>query len=103
MTAVLPWPDNAWVLAVLIVCAGFAFGSFWTPALSMVTDEAERFGLDYGYAFALVNLAWAPGQSTGAAVGGAVAGATSDAVPYLALAGIALLTLAGLWRSKSSS
>ena len=33
--------------------------------MSMVTDEAEVIGLDYGYAFALVNIAWAPGQVGG--------------------------------------
>jgi MFS family permease len=93
VTLVLPWPGNPWVLALVIVSAGFAFGSFWTPAMSMVTDEAERFGLDYGYAFALVNVAWAPGQAGGSAIGGAVAAATSDAVPYLALTAICLLTL----------
>ena len=57
------------VLAAVIVLAGFAFGSFWTPAMSLVTDAAETRGLDYGYAFALVNLAWAPGQAGGAALG----------------------------------
>jgi len=103
MTAVLPWPDNAWVLAVLIVCAGFAFGSFWTPALSMVTDEAERFGLDYGYAFALVNIAWAPGQAGGAAIGGALAAATSDAVPYLGLAGLCTATFIFLSRYRETA
>src|SRR5206468_2587611 len=85
VSALLPWPGNAWLLAFLIICAGFAYGSFWTPALSRVSDEAEHFGLDYGYAFALVNIAWAPGQAGGAALGGALASATSDAVPYLGL------------------
>jgi hypothetical protein len=60
--------------------------------MSMVTDEAEVFGLDYGYAFALVNVAWAPGQAGGSALGGAVAAATSDAVPYLALSAVCLVT-----------
>jgi MFS family permease len=98
----LPWPDHRFVLALLVVCAGLAFGTFYTPGMTILTEAAERRGLDYGYAFALVNLAWAPGQSAGSAIGGAVAQATSDAVPYLTLAGIALLTLAGLWRSRSS-
>ena len=49
--------------------------------MSLVTDAAEASGLEYGYAFALVNVAWAPGQAGGAAIGGA-ASATSDAVPY---------------------
>ena len=89
----LPWPGNPWVLAIVIVAAGFAYGSFWTPAMSMVTDEAETFGLDYGYAFALINIAWAPGQAGGAALGGLLAAATSDAVPYLSLSALCLVTL----------
>jgi MFS family permease len=92
VTFLLPWPQSPWLLALVVVCAGFSFGSFWTPAMSMVTDEAETFGLDYGYAFALVNVAWAPGQAGGAALGGLLAAATSDAVPYLALSALCLLT-----------
>jgi MFS family permease len=93
VTLLLPWPQSAWLLALVIVSAGFAFGSFWTPAMSMITDEAEVAGLDYGYAFALVNIAWAPGQAGGAAIGGAVASVTSDAAAYLGLSGLCLLTL----------
>jgi MFS family permease len=96
--ALLPWPDHPWVLAALVVSAGVAFGTFWTPAMSVVTDEAEALGLDYGYAFALVNIAWAPGQAGGSAIGGVLASATSDSVPYLALAGLCVLTLVGLLR-----
>ena len=96
VTLILPWPGNPWLLALVIVAAGFAFGSFWTPAMSMITDEAEAVGLDYGYAFALVNIAWAPGQAAGSAIGGAVASVTSDAVPYLGLTGLCLLTLVAI-------
>ena len=103
VASLLPWAHSRFVLAALIVCAGLAFGTFYTPAMTMLTHTAEERGLDYGYAFALINLAWAPGQSTGSAIGGAVAQATSDAVPYLALAGVALLTLGGLWQYRSSS
>ena len=71
--------------------------------MTLLTNTAEHRGLDYGYAFALINLAWAPGQAGGSAISGAVAEATSDAVPYLVLCLIAALTLAGLWRSASSS
>ena len=98
VSLLLPWPGNPWLLAVVVVCAGFSFGSFWTPAMSMATDEAEAFGLDYGYAFALVNVAWAPGQAGGAALGGVVAAATSDAVPYLALSALCVLTLIAVTR-----
>ena len=103
IAALLPWPSHPWLLAVLLVIGGFFFGSFWTPAMSMVTDEAEAFGLDYGYAFALINIAWAPGQAAGSALGGLAASATSDAVPYLALAAICLATLFGIARYSETA
>ena len=102
VTALLPWPRSPWLLAILIVAAGFAFGSFWTPAMSMITDEAEAVGLDYGYAFALVNIAWAPGQAAGSALGGAAASVTSDAVPYLVLTALCVVTLLSLRRSPTA-
>jgi MFS family permease len=101
--AALPWPEAAWLLAALVVGAGMTFGSFWTPAMALLSDEAEARGLEYAYAFALINVAWAPGQALGAAGGGALAQLTTDAVPYLALAGASLITFAVLWRSASSS
>ncbi len=91
-----------WLLAAAVVVTGFAVGSFWAPAMSLLSDEAERTGLDYAFGFALVNLAWAPAQIAGSAGGGALADATSDAVPYLTLIALCALTLAALWRSASS-
>jgi MFS family permease len=101
--AALPWPEQAAVLVVLVVLSSLSFGSFWTPAMALLSDEAEARGLEYAYAFALINVAWAPGQAIGAAGGGALADLTSDAVPYLALSGASLITFAVLWRSRSSS
>ena len=103
VTVLLPWPDRAALLAPLIVAGGIAFGSFWTPAMALLSDEAEHRGLEYAYMFALINLAWAPGQMIGSAGSGALAHVTSDTVPYLLLAGTCLLTFALLWRSRSSS
>ena len=90
----------------MIVVSALAFGTFYTPGMAMLTNAAEDRGLDYGYAFALLNLAWAPGQSGGSALGGAIAEATSDVVPYLLLAGLALVTLVmlrplGMFRRES--
>jgi MFS family permease len=103
ITVLLSWPGSAYVLAALVILAGIAFGSFWTPAMALLSDEAEREGLEYAYAFALMNLAWAPGQALGASGGGALAHLTSDTVPYLLLSWVCLLTFGLLWRSKSSS
>jgi MFS family permease len=99
----LPWPGNAYLLGALVVVAGVSFGSFWTPAMAFLSDEAERRGLEYAWAFAVVNLAWAPGQALGSSGSGALAHLTSDAVPYLLLSAGCLLTFALLWRSRSSS
>src|SRR5205085_8024318 len=93
---------NRLLLAALVICAAAAFGTLFTPAMTMLTHLSEHRGLDYGYTFALVTLAWAPGQTLGAAGGAALAHGTSDAVPYLALAAVCALTLAGLWRSRTS-
>jgi predicted MFS family arabinose efflux permease len=99
----LPWPTHAALLAPLVVVAGISFGSFFTPGMTLLTHLSEARGLDYGYTFALVNLAWAPGQTLGAAGGGALAHATADAVPYLALAAVCALTLAAAWRRRTST
>jgi MFS family permease len=97
VAALLPWPAQAIVVAALVVCAGLAFGTFFTPAMTLLANLSEGRGLDYGYTFALVTLAWAPGQALGAAGGGALAHVASDKVPYLVLAVVCTLTLLRLW------
>src|SRR5581483_982140 len=103
VAALLPWPTSGAVLALLVVAAGTTFGSFFTPGMTMLSHAGERLGLDYGYTFALVNLAWAPGQTAGAAGGGTLAHATADATTYLLLAGVCALTLAALWGRRAST
>ncbi len=95
-TAVLPWINTGWALAAAIVLAACAFGSFWTPSMSLLADRAEAIGLDYAYGFALINLAWAPGAAAGSALGGAAARATSDAAVYLTLSALCVFTLVTL-------
>jgi MFS family permease len=94
----LPWPSTAWGLAVLIVLAGPAIGILYTPAMAMLSDGAESFGIAQGFAFALINLAWASGQSVGEAGSARLADAAGDRVPYLILAGVSAVTLAALVR-----
>jgi len=88
----LPWPDTVWVFTLVMIGALMATGTFWAPGFSLLSDASDRAGLDYALAFALMSLAWAPGQAIGAAVSGAVANATSDAVPYIAVATTTALT-----------
>lgn len=102
VAALLPWPGRALLLALLVCLGGVAFGAFYTPGMTRLTHLAEERGLDHGYTFALVSLAWAPGQTLGAAGSAALAQATADAAPYLVLSALCALTLARLWRSRGS-
>ena len=94
----LPWPESAWGLGILIVFAGPLIGMLYTPAMAMLSDGADHAGVSQGFAFALVNLAWATGQTAGAAGSARLADATDDRVPYLLLAAVCAITLGGLLR-----
>lgn len=96
IAATIPWLESPWALAIAVVLAAMAYGSFWAPGMSLLADRAEAAGLDHAYAFALVSMAWAPGAAGGAAIGAALADATSDWVPYVVLAGACLVTFAAL-------
>jgi len=58
-------PQRALVLAALIVATTAALGTFWAPAMAMLSDAAEASGLRQGLAFGFVNLAWAAGMVIG--------------------------------------
>ena len=80
-------------VAGVVVLAAVALGSFWAPAMAMLSDAAESRRIGQGYAMALINLAWAAGQVAGAAGGGSLAKATSDAVPFVLAAVLCVVTL----------
>jgi MFS family permease len=97
--ALLPWPDAAWQLGALIVLAAPAIGVLWAPAIAMLSDAVEQHGIELAIGFALVNAAWAVGQTAGSAGSARIADATSDNVPYLVLAAACALTFAALRRT----
>ncbi len=93
----LPWftiSETVLVVAGVVVLAAVALGSFWAPAMAMLSDAAESRGIGLGYAMALINLAWATGQVVGAGGGGALAKATGDGVPFAISAALCATTLA---------
>jgi MFS family permease len=92
----LPWPGQAVLVAGLVLIGVAALAFFWAPASALLSDVAEGAGLDQGYAFALVNLAWAGGQVIGGSGGAALADRTSDAIPYLISAVLCAVTIAWL-------
>ncbi len=85
--------DSVLAVAGVVVLAAVALGSFWAPAMAMLSDAAESRRIGQGYAMALINLAWAAGQVAGAAGGGSLAKATSDAVPFVLAAVLCVVTL----------
>ncbi|MDQ6811838.1 MAG: MFS transporter, partial [Actinomycetota bacterium] len=96
-------PRTALILAVVVVATAAALGAFWAPAMAMLSDAAERHGLDEGLAAALMNLAWAAGQIAGSGAGGAIAKAAGDALAMAIAAGLCLATLAAISPSAKRS
>ena len=89
-----------WLIALLIIGMP-AYGTLFTPAMTLVSAGADKLQLNQGLAFGLGNLAWATGQGIGAAASGGIAQATSDFVPYALLAATCLVTLAATgWRGR---
>jgi MFS family permease len=86
--------DAAPLVAGLVVIAGIAYGGFYTPGMTILTDAAERRGIAAALAFGAMNGAWAAGNVVGPALGGWLAQLEGDALPYLLLAALCLATLA---------
>jgi MFS family permease len=89
-------PTAALPLAIVVIAIATSTSGYWAPAMAMLSDAAERRGLDQGLAAALGNLAWASGQVIGAGGGGAVAKVTGDGVPIAAAAGLTAVTLVAI-------
>jgi predicted MFS family arabinose efflux permease len=96
-------PDRIWQIVVLVLLAAPAIGTMWAPSMALLSDGAEALGIAQGFAFALSNLGWSIGQTTGSAASAGLADATSDVVPYLLLSGVCAATLAVLARSRRTA
>lgn len=91
------------LVVMFVVLASIAFSTLFTPGLALVSERAERSGLTQGFAFGVMNGAWAIGQVAGAPLAGAVAGAAGNGSAYLVTVLLSALTLAaiaarGRWR-----
>lgn len=92
----LPLPETAVLLTLVLIAAVVAMGTMWAPGMALISDASESAGLQQGMAFGLSNLAWAGGHLIGGAGAGALADATSDALSYGLVGALCALTLAGL-------
>ena len=93
VSLLVPWLAPAPALIVVLILGMPGYGTLFTPASALLSDGAHRLHLNQGLAFGLANLAWAGGQTIGAAASGALAQATSDLVPFALLAAACLGTL----------
>ncbi len=91
-------PSTVLVLALVIVLSAATLGMFWTPAMAMLADNAQKHDLHQGLAAALMNLTWAGGQIIGSWAGGAVAKSAGDGLPMLTSAGLCGVTLLAVRR-----
>ena len=96
MAALLPLPGSVVLVAAGLIVVVAALGSFWAPAMAMLSDSSEKAGLDQALAFSIGNLAWSLGHVLGGGAGGALADATADALVYGLLGVTCALTLAGV-------
>ena len=99
MTVGLALASNPYAIAPLVVAA-IAFGSFWAPAMALLSDGAERIGLAQALGFGLMNAAWGAGNSLGPALGGALADVAGDAFPFALMACACALTLLAVSRGR---
>jgi MFS family permease len=79
------------VVAALLISA-LGAGACFTPALSMLSEEAEGQRLHQGFAAGISNMAWAAGQVLGGVGGGALAGFGGYALPGVIFAALMLAT-----------
>lgn len=99
---VLPLAGSAWLVIALVAAAAPVIGILWAPAMAMLTDATADRGLAYGLGFALMNLAWAVGQSAGSIGGASVGQALGDAAAYLLLAAACTVSMAVVRRAGAS-
>ncbi|MEJ7568778.1 MAG: MFS transporter [Gaiellaceae bacterium] len=91
------------LVVALVALAAISFGGFYTPGMALVSDRAESIGLAQGLGFGIMNTAWALGNMTGPVAGGAFAAVAGDALPYLLVSGLCLVTLAATFREPESA
>jgi MFS family permease len=87
-----PLPGEVAVLGAVVIAVFLAMSLIWTPAMALLSDNAEASGLDLAFATALVSLAWAGGHVVGGSALVALADGTSDAVAYVLVAALFAVT-----------
>jgi predicted MFS family arabinose efflux permease len=88
-----------WLYAAIVVAADVVYALLWTPATVLLSDAAAERGVGFVVGFALMNLAWSPGQLVGSLFAGAIGQTTSDAVAYAVAAVLCVVAL--VWTRRA--
>lgn len=93
LVLLMPLPHTVFLLAALsVITVGGPLTAYTIPAMSLITESAERIGLALIVSTMMFNIAWAIGETVGAPAAASISQATADAVPLLALAVIMVAT-----------
>jgi MFS family permease len=95
----LTWAGDPWVIGLLVVLAAGAFNATLVPGTALFSRGTEKAGMERAVAFAITNFAWASGYAIGAPVGGFLADLRGDALSYLSLTVVCLVTIVLLRRT----
>jgi MFS family permease len=95
----LTWVGNPWLIGLLVVLAAGAFNATLVPGTALFSRGTEKAGMERAVAFAITNFAWASGYAVGAPLGGFLADLRGDALSFLTLTGVCLLTIVLLRRT----
>lgn len=99
-SVVIPFVDERWATAGVIIAAAISYSLFWSPSIALVMDRAEQLGLSTTMSLGLTNLAFAPGALAGSALAGALSDGLGDLAPFALVAALAAVTLAALGRLR---
>ncbi len=86
----VPWAENRWVLALLVIGALVLTGVLWAPLMVMLSDACTTAGVGQVMAVAIMDLTWPPGNALGATGAAAIAQAAGQRAAYATIA-VALL------------
>jgi MFS family permease len=76
-----------------LILTSLGAGLCFAPALTLLSDIAERSSLHQGFAAGLSNMGWASGQVIGGIGGGVVATLTGNVLPSLVISALLLATV----------
>ncbi len=97
-----PLPDSWLGIGAMVLLVVLAMSLIWTPAMTLLSEDAETAGLDLAFATALVSLTWAGGQVIGGSAGVGLADATSDGLAYAMVAVLFAVTLAAVLSRRAA-